>query len=313
METSISEQIERLRRNIDAVFVGKAEVTETVLVGLLAEGHLLIEDLPGVGKTVLAKALARSIDCAFGRIQFTPDLLPSDILGVSVYNAAKGDFTFKPGPIFSNVVLADEINRATPRTQSSLLEAMNEGHVTVDGITHPLPRPFLVIATQNPLEYEGTFPLPESQLDRFLMRVRIGYPNRDQERRILTDQKLGHPLDSLRPALTGADVTALQQRVREAKLAPPVMDYVLEIIARTRQDEALDLGASPRAALNLARAAQARALIQGRDYTLPDDVKHLAEPVLLHRLVAKAGVGDSRNGTVAQALRHILNSVAVPL
>ena len=313
METSISEQIERLRRNIDTVFVGKAEVTETVLVGLLAEGHLLIEDLPGVGKTVLAKALARSIDCAFGRIQFTPDLLPSDILGVSVYNAAKGDFTFKPGPIFSNVVLADEINRATPRTQSSLLEAMNEGHVTVDGITHPLPKPFLVIATQNPLEYEGTFPLPESQLDRFLMRVRIGYPNREQERRILTDQKLGHPLDSLRPALTGADVTALQQRVREAKIEPPVMDYVLEIIARTRQDEALDLGASPRDALNLARAAQARALIQGRDYTLPDDVKHLAEPVLLHRLVAKAGVGDSRNGTVAQALRHILNSVAVPL
>jgi MoxR-like ATPase len=313
MATSISEQIERLRRNIDAVFVGKAEVTETVLVGLLAEGHLLIEDLPGVGKTVLAKALARSIDCAFGRIQFTPDLLPSDILGVSVYNAAKGDFTFKPGPIFSNVVLADEINRATPRTQSSLLEAMNEGHVTVDGVTHPLPRPFLVIATQNPLEYEGTFPLPESQLDRFLMRVRIGYPNRDQERRILTEQKLGHPLDSLRPALTGADVTALQQRVREAKVEPPVMDYVLEIIARTRQDEALDLGASPRAALHLARAAQARALIQGRDYTLPDDVKHLAEPVLLHRLVAKTGVGDSRNGTVAQALRHILNSVAVPL
>jgi MoxR-like ATPase len=313
MTLAVAEQIDRLRKNINRVFVGKAEVTETVLIGLLAEGNLLIEDLPGVGKTVLAKALARSIDCNFSRIQFTPDLLPSDILGVSIYNAARGEFTFKPGPIFSNVVLADEINRATPRTQSSLLEAMNEGHVTVDGVTHPLAKPFLVIATQNPLEYEGTFPLPESQLDRFLMRIRIGYPNRDQERRILVEQKLVHPLESLKPTLTGADVVALQHRVREAKVEPPVMDYVLEIIARTRQDEGLELGASPRAALNLTRAAQARAVLQDRDYTLPDDVKRLAEPVLLHRLVAKTGIGDSRNGNVSQVLRHILNTVAVPL
>ncbi len=313
MSVSIVEQIQRLRKNIEAVFVGKPQVVETTLAGLLADGHILIEDLPGVGKTILAKALARSIDCPFSRIQFTPDLLPSDILGVSVYDAAAGGFSFKPGPIFANVVLADEINRATPRTQSSLLEAMNEGHVTLDGVTRPLPRPFLVIATQNPLEYEGTFPLPESQLDRFLMRIRIGYPTRDQERRILLDQKIAHPLDSLRAAIHGDDVLALQQLVREAKVEPPVMDYILEIIARTRQEEALELGASPRAALNLARAAQARAVIQGRDYTLPDDVKHMAETVLAHRLVARAGIGEGRNGNVAQALKHILNTVTVPL
>lgn len=311
--TPIAEKIDRLRKNVESVFVGKREVVETVLVGLLAEGHLLIEDLPGVGKTILAKALARSIDCSFSRIQFTPDLLPSDILGVTVYNTVKGEFAFKEGPIFSNVVLADEINRATPRTQSALLEAMNEGHVTVDGITHPLPRPFLVIATQNPLEYEGTFPLPESQLDRFLIRIRIGYPTREQERRILIEQKVAHPLESLTPALSGDDVIALQRQVRQTKVEPPVMDYILEIVDRTRHDEGLELGASPRAALNLARAAQARAVIQGRDYTLPDDVKHLAEPVLLHRLVGKAGVGGTRDGNVAQALRHILNTVAVPL
>ena len=308
-----AEKIARLRENIQKVFVGKDETADKLIIGMLAQGHLLIEDIPGVGKTVLAKALARSIDVGFSRIQFTPDLLPTDILGVSVFNAEREDFVFKKGPIFANVILADEINRTTPRTQSSLLEAMNDRQVSCDGTTYRLPRPFIVIATQNPHEFEGTYPLPESQLDRFLMRVTIGYPSEDQERRILTDQKTTHPLDTLEPVLTADDVIELQKQVREIKLDGVVMDYLLKIISETRQSDALEVGASPRASLNLSRAAQARALMHERDYCMPDDAKVLATSVLSHRLIGKSRMGPSRNGTIDEILMEIVDSIPVPV
>ncbi|HUT35353.1 MAG TPA: MoxR family ATPase [Planctomycetota bacterium] len=302
-----------LQRNIETVFIGKPEAVRLVLVGLFAGGHILIEDVPGVGKTTLARALARSIRSSFRRIQFTPDLLPTDILGVPIYNAAEDRFIFKPGPIFANVVLADEINRTTPRTQSSLLEAMNEFQVSVDGATHALPRPFIVLATQNPHEFEGTFPLPESQLDRFLMRIEIGYPSRADERRVLFTQRLANPLDTLEPVLDGDEVVALQDAVREVRVDDSISDYVLEIVSRTREASELEIGVSPRGALSLSRAAQALALVEGRDYVLPDDVKRLAVAVLAHRVIRRAGLAGGKGKDDREIVRQIVNATPVPV
>ncbi len=308
-----AEALERFADNIRRVFVGKRETVDMMITALLANGHVLIEDAPGVGKTVLAQAVAKSIECQFQRIQFTPDLLPSDILGVSIYESKAGEFVFKPGPIFGNIVLADEINRATPRTQSSLLEAMNAFQVTVDGRTHPLERPFMVVATQNPFEFEGTYPLPESQLDRFLMRLEIGYPTLDQEKRILADKKLADPLDEIGAVMTKEDVCALQQRVRKVAMEESLVDYLLAIIRRTREAEGLDVGASPRASLFLYRAAQAHALLQGREYCTPDDIKRLAAPVLAHRLVSRRQAGSWRFGECRRLVEDILESIPVPV
>ncbi|MEW6359757.1 MAG: MoxR family ATPase [Planctomycetota bacterium] len=310
---SAEEKISRLRDNIRKVFIGKQETVDAIIVGLLSNGHLLIEDIPGVGKTMLAKALALSIDVPFSRIQFTPDLLPSDILGVSVFSSAQDEFVFKKGPIFANVVLADEINRTTPRTQSSLLEAMNDMQVSMDGVTYDLPRPFLVLATQNPHEFEGTYPLPESQLDRFLMRIDIGYPTEEQEKQILHDQKLVHPMDSLKPVLSAGEVLELQKRVREVAMETRVSDYLVKMIHETRRCDGIEVGASPRASLNLYRAAQARALSEGRDYCMPDDIKALAVPILSHRLIGNARTAANRNGSIVEILREIVDSVRVPI
>jgi len=306
------DKIARLQANVESVFIGKPEAVRLVLVGLFAGGHVLIEDVPGVGKTTLARALARSIHSSFRRIQFTPDLLPTDILGVPIYNEAEDRFIFKPGPVFANVVLADEINRTTPRTQSSLLEAMNEAQVSVDGATYPLPQPFMVLATQNPHEFEGTFPLPESQLDRFLMRIEIGYPSRDDERRVLATQRLANPLDALEPVLTGDEVVAIQGVVRQVRVDDSIADYVLELVARTRAAEELEIGVSPRGGLALARAAQALALIEGRDYVLPDDVKRLAVAVLAHRVIRRGALA-AKGKSDRDIIRRILDSTPVPL
>ena len=303
----------RLQENIERVFIGKPEAVRRVLVGLFAGGHILIEDVPGVGKTTLARALARSIRSSFRRIQFTPDLLPTDILGVPIYNEAEDRFIFKPGPIFANVVLADEINRTTPRTQSSLLEAMNESQVSVDGATHPLPHPFMVLATQNPHEFEGTFPLPESQLDRFLMRIEIGYPSRDDERRMLASQRTGNPLDTLPPVLDSDEVVAVQAAVREVRVDEAISDYVLDIVSRTRAAEALEIGVSPRGGLALSRAAQALAFLDGRDYVLPDNVKDLAVPVLAHRVIRRASLAAGRSQSERAIIREIVASTPVPV
>jgi MoxR-like ATPase len=300
-----------LAQNVKKAFVGPDRTVERVLTALLAEGHLLIEDAPGVGKTTLAKALARSIDASFKRIQFTPDLLPSDIVGVSIYDQARGAFSFKPGPIFANVVLADEINRTNPRTQSSLLEAMSEPSVSVDGEPRALPRPFLVLATQNPYEFEGTYPLPESQLDRFLLRLRIGYPSAEQERAVLRAQTLGHPLDALKPVVTGDDVLRLQEATRRVRVDDAVLDYIVAIAGRSREAPTLSIGVSPRGSLCLRRAAQALALIRGRDHVVPDDIKELAVPVLAHR-VLPAHAQDAR-GRVDAAIEDIVAQVPAPV
>ena len=313
MSDVVASRIAALERNVRSVVLGKPEVVRRVLTGLLAAGHVLLEDVPGVGKTVLAKALAKSIDCQFRRIQFTPDLLPSDILGVSVYDAKTTDFLFKPGPVFTNVLLADEINRATPRTQSALLEAMNEGQASVDRDTHRLPSPFFVIATQNPYEFEGTYPLPESQLDRFLVKVRVGYPSSADEKAILLAQQDHHPLDDLRPVVTAAEVLEIQAAVRAVRVEPSVLDYLLAIVRATRETKELSVGASPRGALALHRASQAHALLAGRDFVTPDDVKGLAVPVLAHRVIAAGygveGAGDARERIVAD----LLETLEVPL
>jgi MoxR-like ATPase len=311
LDASTIEKISALRDNVRRVFVGKVAVVDRVLVALLAEGHCLIEDAPGVGKTTLAKALARSIDCEFKRIQFTPDLLPSDILGVSIYDPEKREFSFKPGPIFANVVLADEINRTNPRTQSSLLEAMSETSVSVDGQTRDLPRPFIVLATQNPFEFEGTYPLPESQLDRFILRTRVGYPSVDEEKEVLRAQRSEHPLDSIKPVVTGRDVIALQRATREVRVDDAIIDYIVAIAASTRASPRLAVGVSPRGSLALRRAAQARALLERRDYVIPDDVKSLALPVLSHRVVAKDPGEDGERAR--EALKEVLDKVSIPL
>jgi MoxR-like ATPase len=305
--------IESLRRNIESVFLGKPDAVQLVIVTLLAQGHVLIEDIPGVGKTVLARSLAKSLNCSFRRIQFTPDLLPGDILGVSVYDQHSGEFVFKQGPIFANVVLADEINRTTPRTQSSLLEAMNDFQVSVDGRTYQLDPPFMVLATQNPYEYEGTYLLPESQLDRFLMRITIGYPDRAAERRVLASRRLADPLVELRAVLSGADVLALQARTRGVQVADDLADYILAIAEVTRQAEGLLAGVSPRGCLALYRASQARALTEGRDYVVPDDVKALAVPVLAHRIIPRSFRQDGRWDGTERVVREALAAVSVPL
>jgi MoxR-like ATPase len=302
----------KLQDNLEKVLLGKTDVIRLALTALLAEGHILIEDVPGVGKTLLAKALARSLGCTFHRIQFTPDLLPSDLIGTSVFHQPSGEFRFHPGPLFAQVILADEINRASPRTQSALLEAMSERQVSLDATTHPLGPPFVVLATQNPFEFEGTYPLPESQLDRFLMRLSIGYPARPAEKRILTEHRAGEPVDSLQPVLTPEDVQALQRAVRQVRFDDQLQDYLLNIIEATRASPQVHIGASTRAGLALYRAAQAHALLGGRDYVIPDDVKRLAGPVLGHRLLMKAlrpvnGVGSAETFLAEELLR-----VAVP-
>lgn len=303
--------LDTLATNIGEVFLGKPEVIRLALVALLADGHLLLEDVPGVGKTLLAKSLAKSLACRFNRIQFTPDLLPGDLIGVTIYRDKSSEFVFQPGPLFAEVVLADEINRATPRTQSALLEAMSERQITVDGTTRQLGPPFLVVATQNPHEFEGTYPLPESQLDRFLIRVKIGYPDRQAERAILTQHRGGEPIEGLKPVLEPADIVALQSRTRAVRVDDAIADYVLNIVDRTRSHTDVLLGASTRAAIALYRAAQALALTFGRDYVIPDDVKHLAESVLAHRLVTR-GWTQGGHPDAGPMVREILSKVEPP-
>jgi MoxR-like ATPase len=308
-------KIDSLMAAIEMVIKGKGEAVRHCLVALFAGGHLLVEDVPGVGKTTIAHSLALAIACQFRRIQFTSDLLPSDIVGISVYNQRQQEFEFKPGPIFANVILADEINRTTPKTQSALLEAMSEGQVTVDNRTYLLPKPFLVLATQNPIEHHGTYPLPESQLDRFLMRIKIGYPSLKAEREIFQSQLHSHPIEHLRPQLTAADVLEIQGSVKNVRVDEAIVDYTLKIIEKTRQSEFLSLGASPRGSLALLRAAQARAYIQGRDYCIPDDVKLLVPSILAHRVVVNNRFASTlkRNEEAEEVLSEILKTVEVPL
>ena len=303
--------LERLRAAVAGVFLGKPEVVRLALVALLADGHLLLEDVPGVGKTLLAKALARSLGCEFNRVQFTPDLLPGDLIGTSVFDQRDAKFVFRPGPVFAQVVLADEVNRATPRTQSALLEAMSEKTVTVDGETRPLGPPFLVLATQNPFEFEGTYPLPESQLDRFLVRVRVGYPGREAERQILDQHRSGEPVNALEPVLTPADVIALQAHTRRVRVAGPVAEYVLDLVAATRAHPGVRLGASTRAALAFYRAVQGLAVTHGRDHATPDDVKAMAEPVLAHRLLTRAWDQGGRDDA-GPLVRELVAKTPVP-
>ena len=303
------------RRILDAVrsvIVGKDDVIELALVALLCEGHLLLEDVPGIGKTMLAKSLARALGCEFQRIQFTPDLLPSDVTGVSIFNQKSGEFEFRPGPILSQIVLADEINRATPRTQSALLEAMEERQITVDGHTMPLKRPFLVLATQNPVELEGTFALPEAQLDRFLLRLHIGYPEESDEHKILARFKEESPLDSLAPVIETDELIAMEQSVRHVFLEQDVEDYLVQVVRATREHAAVELGASPRATLALYRCSQALAALRGRSYVIPDDVKALAPSVLAHRLILDPQTA-LRGRSSDAVVQEIVDSIPVPV
>jgi MoxR-like ATPase len=306
------ELIDRLRGNIQQVFLGHPRAVDLLLIGLLARGHVLIEDVPGVGKTVLAKSLARSIDCKFSRIQLTPDLLPGDVLGVSVYDASNQTFNFKPGPIFANIVLADEINRTTPRTQSALLEAMSEEQVSVDNQTLALERPFMVVATQNPFEFEGTYHLPENQLDRFLLRIAVGYPDRATEQKILTMQPSRSKLDELAPVLHASDVVTLQNSVPAVRLDNAIVEYILDLIDASRNDDQLHLGVSPRGALALTAAVQASAVLNARGYVVPDDVKQLFIPVCAHRVLSKSYVHNGDARTTGRILQAILDKTTAP-
>src|SRR5258708_30249895 len=309
------EKIERLQSAIETVIRGKREAVRLGIVTLLAGGHLLIEDVPGVGKTTLAHALARALHCSFQRIQFTSDLLPSDVIGLSIYNQHTGVFEWKPGPIFANVVLADEINRTTPKTQSALLEAMAERQVTAEGATHALPQPFIVLATQNPIEHHGTYPLPESQLDRFMLRLRIGYPGQADEKLLLRDREHAEPLDEMQPVLSAQDILALPAAASEVTVDDAIVDYLMRIVTATRSSEMLDLGASPRGSLSLFRAAQALALTEERSYCLPDDIKRLVVPVFAHRLTVSSRYSSAmRRSEEAEAvLFEIMKPISVPL
>ena len=304
---------DRLTKNVASVFLGKPESVKLALVALLADGHLLIEDVPGVGKTLLAKALAKSLNCSFHRIQFTPDLLPSDLIGTSVYHQPTGEFVFKPGPLFTNIVLADEINRATPRTQSALLEAMSDRQVSVDGVTHPLAPPFMVVATQNPWEFEGTYALPENQLDRFAMRLRIGYPERDVEKEVLTQHRAGEPVEHLQPVLDQQAVIEMQAAVRAVKVDASLNDYVMDLVEATRNREEIHLGVSTRGALTLYRTSQALAFVQGRDYVVPDDIKRLAVSVLSHRILSRTYRYNGREDAGEALIQAIVNETPVPV
>ncbi len=307
-------KVEALQENLGKVIKGKEEVIKLSIVTLVARGHLLIEDIPGVGKTTLAHSLAQSINCSFQRIQFTSDLLPSDIIGITVYNQAKNLFEFKEGPVFANIILADEINRTTPKSQSALLEAMNDHQVSVERTTYPLPEPFLVLATQNPLEYEGTYPLPESQLDRFMMCLRIGYPGREHEKQILTSSREDLLPENLRPVIGGDDILFLQSQVEKIRVEDSLTEYILDIVNATRNNrDTIELGVSTRGAIALYRASQALALIEGRDFVIPDDVKKLAHRVLSHRVILQPGIdGGSLEGR-EEIIKEVIKSVGVPL
>lgn len=309
---SAATMLGRLLQNIGSVVLGKPEPIKLAVVALLAEGHVLIEDVPGVGKTLLARAMAASIDCSFRRIQFTPDLLPSDIIGSSIYNSVTGEFIFKEGPLFSHIILADEINRTTPRTQSALLEAMSERQISIDGKTHMLPPPFLVLSTQNPFEFEGTYALPESQLDRFMIRIKMGYPDRAEERKVLTSHRSGEPVSSLKPALTREEILSLQQAVRAVKVHDALSDYLLNIVHATREHEDVRVGVSTRGALTLYRAVQSLALVSGRNYVTPDDIKTLAIPVLAHRLVGRSFLQAGEFSASEGILRDIIDRTPAP-
>ena len=304
--------IESLESNIADAIYGKEQAVRMCLVALLAGEHVLLEDVPGVGKTLMAKAIAKSVSGDFSRIQFTPDLLPSDIVGSSVYNSKDGSFRFNRGPIFANIVLADEINRTPPRTQSALLEAMSDRQISADGETHELPSPFMVVATQNPFEFEGTYPLPESQLDRFLIRISLGYPSRDDERRVLEDHRQRRPIESLQPAVSAEQVVELQQAVRNVTIETSIHDYLLDIVDATRNSDELHVGVSTRAAISVTRAAQALAIISGRDFVVPDDVKQLAVPAMSHRVIAKGFFHGGQREAIERIVRRIIDTVVVP-
>ena len=310
-----AEKIALLQTEVERVIRGKPDSVRLAIVTLLAGGHLLVEDVPGVGKTTLAHALARALDCSFQRIQFTSDLLPSDVIGLSVYDQNSSRFEWRAGPIFANVILADEINRTTPKTQSALLEAMAEHHVTVEGVTHALPQPFMVMATQNPIEHHGTYPLPESQLDRFMLRLRIGYPGAADEKQMLRDREHAEPLDNVSAVMSGEDVLELQQAVGEVAVDDAIVDYLMRIVAATRTSDMLDLGVSPRGTLALFRAAQALALIEERTYCIPDDIKRLVIPVFAHRLTVSSRYSSAmRRSEEAEAvLGEIMKTISVPL
>lgn len=309
--SEVREFTRRVVSNVEHVIVGKTSVVQLTVIGLLSRGHLLIEDVPGVGKTMLARSLARSLGCSFGRIQFTPDMLPSDVTGVSVYNQATGSFEFQPGPIMSQIVLIDEINRATPKTQSALLEAMEERQITVDGVPHPLPKPFMVLATQNPIEYEGTYPLPEAQLDRFLMRISLGYPALQDEIEVLDRQQFHHPVEDLEPVASVEELLEAQEEIKRIFVSPAVKEYIVRLVHATRQHSDIYLGASPRGSLTLYRTSQARAAMLGRDYVLPDDVKFVAPFVLTHRLIISPSA-RLRNVTPSDVLAEVLEQLPVP-
>lgn len=304
--------VRKIVDNIESALLGKSDTVQLAVVTLLAGGHILLEDAPGLGKTSLARALAKTLGCGFTRLQFTPDMLPSDILGGNIYRPATGEFEFRAGPVFNNVLLADEINRTTPRTQSALLEAMSERQVSIDGTTHQLPHPFLVIATQNPFEFEGTYPLPENQLDRFMMCLSIGYPDRKSEMEILQRHRNGQPVDALNSVVTPDSFVELQQHVQTISVDSSLSEYMLEIIDRTRSNNELTLGVSTRGALTLYRAAQSLAMVSGREYVIPDDIKRLVIPVLSHRIVCRGTLQEGHRARASQILRMITDSVAVP-
>ncbi|MEZ6129673.1 MAG: MoxR family ATPase [Planctomycetaceae bacterium] len=304
--------IQKIRANVESAVLGKQDTVRLAVVAMLAGGHILLEDAPGLGKTSLARALAKSLGCRFTRLQFTPDLLPSDILGANVYRPDSGEFVFRPGPVFTNVLLADEINRTTPRTQSALLEVMSERQVSIEGETVPVDEPFLVIATQNPFEFEGTYPLPENQLDRFMLCLELGYPDRETEREVFNRHRSGEPTDELRAVTDAAEIIGLQRQVQAVRVDDSIADYVLDVVEATREHAELALGVSTRGALTLYRAAQAMAMVDERDFVIPDDVKELCLPVLAHRVVCRGAVRDGHRQRAGQILNSILDRLAVP-